>query len=126
MRKPFDPRNSMIVFMDAQTNARMVAIARETGRKIEELAESAVSNDSELALLCDGVLAAIDGLALGAGIDLGGAVVATFNATSAKLGFPERLSLAPPLRPTGPEAVRSADRSGDPVPTGGQAKGGQT
>jgi NTP pyrophosphatase (non-canonical NTP hydrolase) len=56
------------------------------------LAEMVPHSNAEFAQCCDFILSACDTIAFHAGIDLGAAVVRTFNATSEKLGFPERLT----------------------------------
>lgn len=57
--------------------------------KLEQLTPGAAEHGGAL---CDAALCAVDALACVEGIDLSTAVIVKFNATSDKLGFPERLT----------------------------------
>ncbi len=65
-------------------------LLKHLGRMAED--EAQVS-PQRMAQLCEWVLKDCDTIAYNAGIDLGRSVAAKFNATSEKLGFPERLAL---------------------------------
>jgi NTP pyrophosphatase (non-canonical NTP hydrolase) len=63
-------------------------LIRQGGR----LADLAPVSNEQFAEQCDWLLSSVDATAWNAGLALGDAVVRKFNATSAKLGFPERLA----------------------------------
>jgi hypothetical protein len=65
---------------------------RQLMRAGGRLADLAPVSNQEFAHQCDWVLSAVDAVAWNAGVDLGEAVIRKFNATSEKLGFPERLA----------------------------------
>lgn len=80
----------------AEPDARCLSgPGRQMLRHLGVMADMAPLTNQQMAVQCDWLLGAADAVAWHAGIDLGAAVIRKFNATSEKLGFPERLGVWP-------------------------------
>lgn len=70
---------------------RLSSAGRQLLRHVGRMADG-VTTRAGMVEQCDFLLSAVDSVAWNAGVDLGAAVIRKFNATSEKLGFPERLA----------------------------------